>query len=103
MGRTPLFRSFFWNFCRAAGSILVYRVMSTPLVSKKPAVRVPEVAPQEQVMASLFEGPGMYPQRKDTFLYSFIFHLVAMALVIWSGHWAFEHKDQIQQQVVSLA
>jgi len=77
--------------------------MSTPLVSKPPAVRKPDVAPQEQVMSSLFEGPGLYPQRKDTFIYSFIFHLVAMAVVIWSGHWAFEHKEEIKQQVVSLA
>ena len=23
--------------------------------------------------------------------------------MIWSGHWAFEHKDEIKQQVVGLA
>ncbi len=81
--------------------------MSTPLVSKPVAAQVkkvaPRVAPQDQVLPSLFEGPGLYPQRKDTFIYSFIVHLVAVAVIIWSGHWAFTHKEEIKMQVVSLA
>ena len=28
--------------------------------------------------------------------------MVAAGLIIWSGHWAFEHKDEIKQQVTGL-
>ena len=28
--------------------------------------------------------------------------MVAAGLIIWSGHWACEHKDEIKQQVVGL-
>ena len=48
------------------------------------------------------EGEGLYPQRKDTFVYSFIVHMLAVVLLIWSGHWALEHKEQIKQQVTGL-
>src|SRR5208282_2922692 len=77
--------------------------MRTPLVSKPPAARVPKAVVQDQVLPSLFEGPGLYPQRKDTFLYSFAVHILAVGLLIWSGHWAFTHKEEIKMQVVSLA
>src|SRR5271165_3215850 len=59
--------------------------------------------PQDPIMPSLFgEGQGLYPQRKETFLYSFIVHMLAVGLLIWSGHWAYEHKDQLKQQVTGL-
>ena len=78
--------------------------MSSPAVSKKPSPMTPAVPLQDQVIPALFgEGEGLYPQRKDTFLYSFAIHMVVIGLVIWSGHWAFEHKDQIKLGVVSLA
>ena len=65
---------------------------------------VPSVAPQDQVLPTLFgEGQGLYPQRKDTFVYSFVVHMLAVGLIIWSGHWAFQHKDEIKQQVIGLA
>jgi len=54
-------------------------------------------------MPSLFgEGQGLYPTRKDTFLYSFLIHMAVAGILVWSGHWAFEHKDQIKQQVTGL-
>ncbi len=78
--------------------------MSSPAVSGKPLSAQPAVPLQDQVIPALFgEGEGLYPQRKDTFLYSFAIHMVVIGLVIWSGHWAFEHKDQLKQGVVSLA
>src|SRR5271167_656938 len=79
------------------------RAMATRLVFKRPAASVPTVAPQDQVLPSLFEGEGLYPQRKEVFLYSYSIVLVSLALLIWSGHWAFEHQEEIKQQVVSLA
>ena len=77
--------------------------MSTRIVFKPVATSVPKVAPEDQVLPTLFEGPGLYPQRKDTLVYSFIAHVLIVGLLIWSGHWAFEHKDEIKQQVISLA
>jgi protein TonB len=78
--------------------------MATSVDTKPPAQTVPSPAPQDQVLPTLFgEGQGLYAQRKDTFVYSFAGHMLAVVLLIWSGHWAFEHKDAIKQQVVSLA
>ena len=28
--------------------------------------------------------------------------MLAVALLIWSGHWAFEHKDEIKQQMIGV-
>ena len=73
--------------------------MSTPVSPKPASEAVPIVAPEDQVIPALFgEGEGLYPQRKDTFVYSFIGHMLAVAILIWSGHWVFEHKDEIKQQ-----
>jgi len=78
--------------------------MSTPALSNTAAEGVPPVAPQDQVLPTLFgEGQGLYPQRKDTFVYSFIGHTVVLALVLYSGHWAYQHKEEIKQQVIGLA
>ncbi len=72
--------------------------MSTP-ESQKPA----NPDPRHDILPTLFgEGQGLYPQRKDTFVYSFILHMVAAGLIIWSGLWVNEHKDEIKQQVVGL-
>ena len=58
---------------------------------------------QDLVIPALFgEGQGLYPQRKATFLYSFVIHMVAVGLLIWSGHWAYEHKEMLKQQVVGV-
>jgi len=77
--------------------------MSTPVLSKPPADQVPKVAPEDQLIPALFgEGEGLYPQRKDTFLYSFVMHTIAVGLLIWSTHWVVEHHEQIKQQVVGL-
>ncbi len=58
---------------------------------------------EDQVIPALFgEGEGLYPQRKDTFLYSFIIHMIAVGLLIWSGHWVLEHQDEIKQQVIGV-
>jgi protein TonB len=78
--------------------------MSTPVVTKtEAATKPPNVEERHDILPTLFgEGAGLYPQRKDTFVYSFIVHMIAAGLIIWSGHWAFEHKEEIKQQVVGL-
>lgn len=77
--------------------------MSTT-AAPKPAREIPPAAPpQDPVLPTLFgEGQGLYPQRKETFLYSFIVHMLAVGLLLWSTHWALEHKDEIKQQVTGL-
>ncbi len=77
--------------------------MATPVLTKAAAEKPATVKQQHDILPTLFgEGEGLYPQRKDTFVYSFILHMVAAGLLIWSGHWAFEHKDEIKQQMVGL-
>src|ERR1035437_9932151 len=78
--------------------------MSIPVVSNPAAEEVLSVTPAEQVLPTLFgAGQGLYPQRKATFVYSFIVHMLAVGLLIWSGHWAFEHKNEIKQHVIGIA
>jgi len=78
--------------------------MAVPAVPT-PRNRVAQpVQPRHDVLPTLFgEGQGLYAQRKDTFLYSFIAHVIAIGLILYFGHWAYSHKDEIKQQVVALA
>src|SRR5580700_5877134 len=77
--------------------------MATPVLTKAEAEKPATVKQQHDILPTLCgEGQGLNPQRKDTFVYSFILHMVAAGLLIWSGHWAFEHKDEIKQQMVGL-
>jgi protein TonB len=77
--------------------------MSTPVLTKAETEKPPTVEQHHDILPTLFgEGQGLYPQRKDTFVYSFILHMVAAGLLIWSGHWVVTHQDEIKQQVVGL-
>src|SRR5271157_3947867 len=77
--------------------------MSTPVVIKAETAKPPIVEQHQDILPTLFgEGQGLYPQRKDTFVYSFILHMIAAGLLIWSGHWVVTHQDEIKQQVVGL-
>jgi TonB family protein len=79
--------------------------MSTPVLTKTEPEKSPtaKAAEQHDILPTLFgEGQGLYPQRKDTFVYSFILHMIAAGLLIWSGHWVFSHQEEIKQQVVGL-
>ena len=69
----------------------------------KPVRQGPPLPPQDPVLPTLFgAGQGLYPQRKETFLYSFVVHMVAVGLLLWSGHWALEHKDELKQQMSGI-
>ena len=75
--------------------------MENLVVSK--AGGIPEVVLQERILPTLFgEGQGLYPQRKNTFLYSFVMHVIVGGLVIVSSHWVVIHHQEIQQQVVGI-
>ncbi len=77
--------------------------MSTPVLTKPVSEEVVTVAPEDQVLPTLFgAGQGLYPQHKATFAYSFAGHLIVIGLVIWSGNWVFQHKEEIKQQVIGV-
>ena len=77
--------------------------MSTPVLTKTEPEKGASDEQRHDILPTLFgEGQGLYPQRKDTFVYSFVLHIVAAGLLIWSSHWVFSHKDEIKQQVVGL-
>ncbi|HLI62065.1 MAG TPA: energy transducer TonB [Terriglobales bacterium] len=77
--------------------------MSTFAAPKPVEAAITQAAPQDLIIPTLFgEGQGLYPQRKDTFVYSFLLHTIALAIVVWSGHWVFVHKEEIKQQVIGV-
>jgi len=77
--------------------------MSTPVLTKTEPQSTPAEPERHDILPTLFgEGAGLYPQRKETFVYSFILHMVAAGLIIWSGHWVLEHHEEIKKQVVGL-
>lgn len=63
----------------------------------------PPVAGQMPVLPTLFgEGYGVYRARPAAFVLSYVVNVLVAALLIWSGHWAVEHHQQIKQQVIGL-
>src|SRR5499427_1673438 len=77
--------------------------MSTQVVTKPEAPKTPNAVEQHDILPTLFgDGEGLYRQRKETFVYSFILHTIAAGLIIWSGFWVNRHKEEIKQQVVGL-
>jgi len=63
-----------------------------------------EPAMDPVILPTLFgEGYGLYRTRRGTFVFSFVFHIVAAALLVVSGRFVVEHRQQIHQQVVAIA
>src|SRR5437016_12199894 len=59
--------------------------------------------PQPRVLPTLFgEGYGTYRARPSAFILSFALNIFVTALVVWSGHWVVQHRQEIKQQVVGL-
>ena len=60
-------------------------------------------APEPNPLPSLFgEGYGVYRTRPSAFIFSFALNAVAVFLLVWSGHWVVEHREQIRQRVVGI-
>jgi len=77
--------------------------MSTPGAAKPAIQAFPQLAPQELILPTLFgEGEGLYAQRKDTFVYSFILHTIAAGLLIWSGHWIVQNQEMLKAQMAGV-
>jgi periplasmic protein TonB len=68
-----------------------------------------EVAPpassgaEPPVLPTLFgEGYGLYQTRPLTFVYSFVGHVLLIALLAASGHFVVSHRREIRQQVMNV-
>jgi protein TonB len=48
------------------------------------------------------EGYGVYRTRPSAFVFSFALNAVAVVLLVLSGHWVVEHREQIRQHVVGI-
>ncbi|HYL14740.1 MAG TPA: energy transducer TonB [Terriglobales bacterium] len=58
---------------------------------------------QPSVLPTLFgEGYGTYRTRPSAFVFSFSLNILVAVLLVWSGHWVVQHREQIKQQVVGL-
>src|SRR5215470_1794398 len=55
------------------------------------------------ILPTLFgEGYGTYQVRRETFLFSFVLHILAVALIIASSSFLYSHRQQIKEQVTGL-
>ena len=60
-------------------------------------------APQPNPLPTLFgEGYGVYRTRPSAFVASFALNLIAIFILVLSGHWVVEHREQLRQRVVGL-
>lgn|SRR5215813_10676297 len=60
-------------------------------------------APQPNPLPTLAgEGYGVYRIRPSSFVFSFALNAFAVILLVWSGHWVVQHRDQIRQRVVGI-
>jgi len=71
-----------------------------PGQTARPEVPRPE---QSSILPTLMgEGYGLYETKPATFVFSFIIHTAAVAVVLISGQFLVSHRQEIKQQVVSL-
>lgn len=60
-------------------------------------------APQPNPFPTLTgEGYGAYRTRPSAFVFSFGLNAIAVILLVLSGHWVVQHREQIRQHVVGL-
>jgi TonB family protein len=73
-----------------------------PVAEIPPPAQLSE-APQPPILPTLFgAGYGTYKVQTAPFVVSYIANLLIVAVVVWSGHWVFEHRQEVKQQVVGL-
>lgn len=60
-------------------------------------------APEPNPLPTLMgEGYGVYRTRPSAFVFSFALNALAIALLVWSGHWVVQHREQIRKHVVGI-
>ncbi len=50
----------------------------------------------------LGEGYGNYRAKPSAFVASFLLNIFVTAILVWSGHWVVEHRQEIKQQVMGV-
>lgn len=78
--------------------------MTTPATKPSSASQDVPVQPKSEViLPTLFgEGYGSYQIHKSNFFISFVLHMIAVALLIWSAMWVAEHHQEIKQQITEV-
>jgi TonB family protein len=77
--------------------------MSTPVLTKTEPPKPPQEPERHDILPTLFgEGQGLYPRRNETFVYSFVVHMVVVGFLIWSAYHVATHSEEIKQRVVGL-
>src|SRR3954465_11402787 len=73
--------------------------MATSVLNNKP--KAPVTKPD--ILPSLFgDGYGTYGVNPKNFIFSFVAHMAAVAILLTSGYLFVEHKDEIKRNVVAL-
>jgi hypothetical protein len=77
--------------------------MSSVALQRRPQKAPPDLPAAPLSMPTLFgEGYGQYRTRASTFVFSFLAHTVAVALLVLAGRFAAEHRHEVRQQVISI-
>ena len=66
------------------------------------AVLPPSASSSNPLPTLLGEGYGSYRARPSAFIASFALNILVTGLVVWSGHWVVQHREQIRQQVMGV-
>jgi len=66
------------------------------------AVLPPSTAGPNPLPTLCGEGYGDYQARPAAFIASFSLNILITALLVWSGHWVVQHREQIRQQVMGV-
>jgi TonB family protein len=73
------------------------------LVLHRGSGRVPPSATEPAILPTLFgEGYGLYTIRKSTFVFSFLGHVLAIALLLAFGRLVVVHRHELRQQVIGI-
>jgi protein TonB len=76
----------------------VEKAMPAPEVNDHPAP-----AGSASVLPTLFgEGYGTYQVRRETFVLSFLLHILAVVLIVVSTSYLYSHREEIKQQVTGI-
>lgn len=70
-----------------------------PSMTRESVPPAPEPNPLPTLMG---EGYGVYRTRPSAFVFSFALNALAIALLVWSGHWVVQHREQIRKHVVGI-
>ena len=70
-----------------------------PSMTRECVSPAPEPNPLPTLMG---EGYGVYRTRPSAFVFSFALNALAVVLLVWSGHWVVEHREQIRKHVVGI-